>query len=230
MKSASTEFPQLRFEQLSSLLRSRRWTDALLPSSEGIEPIGPVLFAPLELNGPAEPTRSSTEMEVETNSVRVQLGATTPVVVGPAALRDAVSVGRATVTNRDLIVIQTASVELLLTEALERLKQSRPNSGGIPELERLLSATSELRNLLSGMPPADAIVGAKALSIRDGLVSWWTHEQVSSVDRSFNMGLFAGGLVLCAQFGLVPAVTVARLIRGRSLADALGAAHKSLSD
>jgi hypothetical protein len=42
------------------------------------------------------------------------------------------------------------------------------------------------------------------------------------------MGLFAGRLMLCDHFGLIQAVTVATLIRGKEIAEAMKEAAKLL--
>jgi hypothetical protein len=43
------------------------------------------------------------------------------------------------------------------------------------------------------------------------------------------MGLFTGGMVLCSLIGLVPAVTIAALIRGEEIGEALKEAAKVLN-
>jgi hypothetical protein len=207
-------------DQVAQLL-PRRWRDALLQSSDPAEPIGPIVLDPMGFIHPAGDPAPSTEVAVEPKPVAVPLASTT--------LAFAVSVGRASLANRDSITIQAASVEVLLRDAIDRLKEVRPNSDRIAELESLRSVIAEFRQLLSGMPPADAIAGAKALCIRDGLVNWWNHEQLSITDRDFDMGLFAGALALCAQAGLIPPAKVASLIRGKHLRHALSEAVKSLA-
>jgi hypothetical protein len=48
------------------------------------------------------------------------------------------------------------------------------------------------------------------------------------MDRSFNMGLFAAGLALVASFGLIESVTVATLIRGKDIPEAIKAVAELL--
>lgn len=139
------------------------------------------------------------------------------------------AVGRTASTNRDAILIQSASIHLLLKSAIERARATGSNSTDVPALEAILAALDDLHKLLMATTaPAEIAVGARAISFRDGLVNWWDHDHVSILDRSFNMGLFAGGLMLCSHFGLVSAVTVATLIRGKEIGEALKEAAKIL--
>jgi hypothetical protein len=59
---------------------------------------------------------------------------------------------------------------------------------------------------------------------KDGLANWWDRDHISILDRSFNMGLFAGGLALYANFDLIPLVAVATLIGGKEIGEAIRAA------
>lgn len=139
------------------------------------------------------------------------------------------AVGRTASTNRDAILIQSASIQLLLKSAIERARATGSNSTDVPALEVLLAALDDLHELLMATAaPAEIAVGARAISFKDGLANWWDRDRVSILDRSFNMGLFAGGLMLCSHFGLVSAVTVATLVRGKEIGEALKEAAKML--
>jgi hypothetical protein len=129
-----------------------------------------------------------------------------------------VTVGKTTIANRNAILVQSMSIELLLRDAIE----SRSNTVSLPELEAILAAVIDLRAILV-TETSDANVGAQALSYKDALVNWWNKDRASILDRSFNAGLFVGGLMLVEQFGLVSAVTVAAAIHGKEFTEAIKA-------
>lgn len=139
-----------------------------------------------------------------------------------------VSSGKVVIGNRDAILLQATSIELLLSATIERMKAERINSHSMPELDVLLGAVTDLKSMLVVASPSEEKVGAAALSIRDGLLNWWRQDHAQILDRSFTMGLFAGGLALVSHFGLLPAVTVASLIRGKDLVEAFKAAGELL--
>lgn len=164
-----------------------------------------------------------------THSVAVQGGVLT-LTGGSAELKitrpSSAAVGRAVIANRDAVLVQASSIELLLSGAIDRAREARSNSGNVPELETILVAVRDLRVMLleTAAAPAEAGVGVQALSVKDGLAKWWAKDPVSILDRGYNMGLFLGGLILIGHFGLLPATIVASLIRGRDIAEAIKAA------
>jgi hypothetical protein len=134
-----------------------------------------------------------------------------------------VTVGKTAIANRNAILVQSMSIELLLRDAIE----SRSNTLSLPELEAILATVIDLRAMLV-TETSDANVGAKALSFKDALVNWWNTDHASILDRTFNAGLFVGGLMLVEQFGLVSAVTVAAAIHGKEFTEAIKAVAEVL--
>lgn len=132
--------------------------------------------------------------------------------------------GKVVLANRDAILLQTTSIELLLTATIERMRAERSNSHSMSELDTLLAAVVDLKSMLILPAPSEESVGAAALSLRNGLLNWWRQDHVQILDRGFTMGLFGAGLALVSHFGLLPAVTVASLIRGKDLVEAFKSA------
>ena len=142
---------------------------------------------------------------------------------------EAISIGTATLANRDLILIQSTSIQFLLEGAIARAKREGSNSTDIPALQNILAAVVDLHQMVMVTMVPEAIVGAKAISVKDKLIDWWDSDHASILDRGFNMGLFAAGLGLCALAGVVPAVVVATLIRGKEIGEALKEVAKILA-
>jgi hypothetical protein len=141
-----------------------------------------------------------------------------------------VRIGRAAIANRDAILVQAMSVELLLRGAIDREKAARSNSGSLPELDAILEAVNELRAMLLTTTAATPEIGAKALSFKDDLINWWNEDSASILDRGFNAGLFVGGLILCQHFGMVSAVTVAAALHGKEFTEAIKAVAEVLKN
>jgi len=141
-----------------------------------------------------------------------------------------VRIGRVAIANRDAILVQAMSVELLLRGAIDREKAARSNSGSLPELDAILEAVNELRAMLLTTTAATPEIGAKALSFKDDLINWWNKDSASILDRGFNAGLFVGGLILCQHFGLVSAVTVAAALHGKEFTEAIKAVAEVLKN
>jgi hypothetical protein len=125
------------------------------------------------------------------------------------------------IANRDAILVQALSIELLLRDAIDQ----RANSGGLPELQTILARVVDMRAMLDTAvaAPVEASVGAQALSFKNALLEWWNKNHVSILDRSFNSGLLVGGLMLVAYCGLVPVATVAAAIHGKEFTEAIKA-------
>jgi hypothetical protein len=135
-------------------------------------------------------------------------------------------VGKSVIANKAAIYFQAVQLELQIQDRLDRAREERSNSESLEELGALKHSVAALRTAISeeGLGQDDeAEIGARALSIKDGLLNWWTKDHVTILDRALNMSLFAGGLGLCAAFGIIPAITVGVIIRGKEITDALKA-------
>jgi hypothetical protein len=174
--------------------------------------------------GPPSETVRSSDPPVATISAGTNVHSDAIVVKGPAA------VGRTVIANRDAILVQAMSVELLLRGAIDREKAARSNSGSLPELDAILEAVNELRAMLLTTTAATPEIGARALSFKDDLINWWNKDSASILDRGFNAGLFVGGLILCQHFGLVSAVTVAAALHGKEFTEAIKAVAEVLKN
>jgi hypothetical protein len=124
--------------------------------------------------------------------------------------------------------MQSASIQLLLAGAIDQAKEAGSNSTNIPALESILSAAQEMHQMLLATAPADAI-GEKALSFRAGVANWWTHEHVSILSRSFDMGLFTALVGICVLAGVLPATIAATLVRPKEIVEALKEVGKLLT-
>src|ERR1700756_3102205 len=76
------------------------------------------------------------------------------------------TIGRVAIANRDAVLFQAVSIELLLRNAID----ARPNSG-LPELQDILTKIQELRAMLA-TTTSELDVGAKALSLKECVLAW----------------------------------------------------------
>jgi hypothetical protein len=71
------------------------------------------------------------------------------------------------------------------------------------------------------------------LSLAAGIRNWWTKDHLSICKTAMNIGLFTGGLTVCALAGALGVsdasiVTVGALVGGKNVVDALNALVKLL--
>jgi hypothetical protein len=135
-------------------------------------------------------------------------------------------VGKVVIANKAAIYFQALQLELQIEGRIVIAREERSNSESVEELEALKQSVAALRTAISEEATGqddEAGIGAKALSIKDGLLNWWTKDHVTILDRAYNMSLFAGGLGLCCASGILPAITVGVIIRGKEITDALKA-------
>ena len=88
-------------------------------------------------------------------------------VTGPA-----VTVGKVAIINKDAIVIQAMSIELLLREVIDREKEARSNSGVLPEIEAVLAEVHDLRISVDHRPAAqciEAVAGCRSVEQADDM-------------------------------------------------------------
>jgi hypothetical protein len=129
------------------------------------------------------------------------------------------TVGRAAIANKSAILLQASSIELLLRGLIDREKETRSNSGSLPELEALLTEVGNLRASLATATAAPE-VGALALSFKAGVLAWWAKDHVSIVDNCFKSSLFVLLMGLIVHFGLIPA-TIAATLLNKDVGEAL---------
>ncbi len=127
------------------------------------------------------------------------------VVKGPAA------VGRTVIANRDAILVQTMSAELLLRDVIDRETEARRNTGSAPELELILSKIHDVRAMLAAAP-SESDVGATALLLKKGVLDWWNKDSESILNLGYKSGLFVLLMGLIVYFGLIPATIAATLL------------------
>ncbi|WP_407193225.1 hypothetical protein [Bradyrhizobium sp. STM 3566] len=122
------------------------------------------------------------------------------------------AVGKAASANREVILLQSTSIQLLLTSAIERAKVERTNSTSVPELEAILLAAQELhRSLLQTESPAD-VIGEKAITFKRGVANWYTRDHVSILNRTFDRGMFVAAIGLCVWAGVIPSAIAAFIV------------------
>jgi hypothetical protein len=138
-------------------------------------------------------------------------------------------IGTAVRTNQ--LALQLAALSLLasLDAKLELLRTERSNSEDPAQYEDLKRRVEEF--LAACAANNDAPIVATTLSLADGLRGWWTKDHANICNRAFNIGLFAGGLSICAAAGAlgpISVVTVGTLIAGKNISGALEACAKLL--
>ena len=139
------------------------------------------------------------------------------------------ALGGIRIANRDVILIKSTQVRLLVTAAIDQAKAERSNSAGVPELEAILAAVDNLHEMVlttTALPPE--VIDARVDTFKKGVLSWWAHDHVQILGNSFNGALFAALMELSAQVGLVQAVTIATILKGKDLVEALKALAKVL--
>jgi hypothetical protein len=132
-------------------------------------------------------------------------------------------------TNQPALQLAAFSLLASLDAKLELLRTERSNSEDPAQYEDLKRRVEEF--LVASASNNEAPIVATTLSLADGLRSWWTKDHTSICDRTFNIGLFAGGLSICAAAGVLgvgTAITVGALVGGKNVADSLKALAKLL--
>jgi hypothetical protein len=139
------------------------------------------------------------------------------------------SAGSTRVENRDAILIKSTTVRLLLSATIDRARTERSNSAGISELEAILAAVDDLHEMVSTTTAfPSSVIDAKVDTFKKGVLGWWDHDHVQILSNSFNGALFAALMELSAQVGLVQAVTIATILKGKDIVEALKALAKIL--
>jgi hypothetical protein len=116
---------------------------------------------------------------------------------------------------------------LLLRDAVDRAKAERLNSASVSELEEILSANEALHRMLLTTTPLDA-VGETALSLRAGLVKWWSRDPASILDRGYDFGLFTAAVGICVLAGVIPSAIAAVLVRPKETVEVFKEINKIL--
>jgi hypothetical protein len=133
-------------------------------------------------------------------------------------------VGKIVIANKAAIYFQAVQLELQLQDQIDRAIEGRSNSVSVEKLEAICVSVRNLRIGLSAeTSPDEAEIGARALSIKDGVLDWWANDHVKILDAAYSTVLFAGCLGLIYTFGTVPAVVAGTIVRGKQVGDALKA-------
>jgi hypothetical protein len=94
------------------------------------------------------------------------------------------TIGRLANANRDAVLFQAVSIELLLRNAID----ARPNSS-LPELQDILNKIQELGAMLA-TTTSELDVGAKALSLNECVLAGLAKDHVSILDLGCKSSLF----------------------------------------
>jgi hypothetical protein len=137
----------------------------------------------------------------------------------PIVLRGPATVGRVAIANRNAILVQAMSIELLLRDAIDREKEARRNTGSAPELEAILAKVHDLRAMLAAAP-SEPDVGATALLFKKGVLDWWDKDHEAILTLGYKSGLFVLLMGLIVYFGLIPA-TIAATLLSKDVGEAL---------
>jgi hypothetical protein len=127
--------------------------------------------------------------------------------------------------------LQLAALSLLasLDAKLEQMRSERSNSEDPAQYEDLKRRVEEF--LAASSSNDDVPIVETSFSLADGLRDWWNKDHVNICKKALNMGLFAGGLSICAAAGVLgplSVVTVGTLIAGKNFSGALDACAKLL--
>jgi hypothetical protein len=137
----------------------------------------------------------------------------------PVVLRGPATVGRIAIANRNAILVQAMSVELLLRDAIDREMEARRNTGSAPELEAIFAKVHDLRAMLA-TAPSEPDVGATALLFKKGVLDWWDKDHEAILTLGYKSGLFVLLMGLIVYFGLIPA-TIAATLLSKDVGEAL---------
>jgi hypothetical protein len=131
------------------------------------------------------------------------------------------------------VAIRLAAVSLLnaLDAKLEALREARSNSEDAAvyeNLKRLVEAFLAAQEKTDEKPLVES-----TLSLAAGFRNWWFKDHESICKKAMNIGLFTGGLTVCALAGALGVsdasiVTVGVLVGGKDVVGALGALAKTL--
>jgi hypothetical protein len=129
------------------------------------------------------------------------------------------------------VAIRLAAVCLLnaLDAKLEALREARSNSEDAAvyeNLKRLVEAFLAAQEKTDEKPVVES-----TLSLAAGFRNWWFKDHESICKKTMNIGLFTGGLTVCALAGVLSdasVVTVGALVGGRDVVGALTALAKML--
>jgi hypothetical protein len=136
-----------------------------------------------------------------------------------------------TAVRSNQAALQLSGLSLLasLDAKLELIRSERSNS---EEAARYEDLKRRVEQFLSASSSKDDVpIAETALSLADGLRDWWDKDHVNICTKALNIGLFAGGLSMCAAAGVLgplSVVTVGTLIVGKQFTRALEASAKLL--
>jgi hypothetical protein len=173
---------------------------------------------------PSRPSFSGAEARAEAGGFNIQGGDASFTV-----RRAATTIVTAVRSNQAALQLAALSLLASLDAKLEQLRADRSNSDDPAQYEDLKRRVEEF--LAASSSNDEAPIVATTLSLADGLRAWWTKDHSGICNRAFNIGLFAGGLSICAAAGAlgpVSVVTVGTLIAGKNIAKALEACVKLL--
>jgi len=190
-------------------------------------PNGPLTLGNPDLNGPtggnADIVLRSVFAEGRAAGDRRASGTTisaeTSVIADAILVKAPATVGRTVIANRDAILVQAMSAELLLGDVIDREKEARRNTGSAPELEAILAKVHDVRAMLAAAP-SEPEVGATALLLKKCVLDWFDKDHVSILNLGYKSGLFVLLMGLIVYFGLIPA-TIAATLLSKDVGEAL---------
>lgn len=150
------------------------------------------------------------------------------------------NIGKAIEARKDELALTIAGLMLQLDAKIETLRESRPNSPeAIAEQDSHISEYAKMRAQLEALQAAvDAFTrgngkeGVAVNSVKtfaEGVRSWWNKEHRYILSKSFDLGLFATAVGICALTGAggIMSVTIAgAFVGGKPVTAALRALPK----
>jgi hypothetical protein len=146
-------------------------------------------------------------------------------------------VGRSVLKNTADIELIGASFIALIDSRIEELGQKRPNSdeakasvdseiAGCKDLRRRVEAFLGVATQFSTEKAEEKVVVNATTSLAEGIGKWWSKDHVRICDRTFQLGLFGVGVVICSLAGaggILSAAIPGAMLGGKPVADVIKA-------
>jgi hypothetical protein len=154
------------------------------------------------------------------------------------------SIGKLVAKNQVQIALASGSLLLLIDEKLAALETELPNSeeakvareNAIEQYTQLRTDLSDLKNAVSelhnGKGEESKVVNSVGV-FATGVRAWWNHGHAQICERTYDMGIFAAAVAICAMAGAggqLAVIVSAALVGSKSASNALKKLAKKLAD
>jgi hypothetical protein len=154
------------------------------------------------------------------------------------------SIGKTVTKNRVQIALASGSLLLLIDEKLAALEAELPNSeeakvareNAIEQYTQLRTNLSDLKNAISelhkGKGEESKVVNSVGV-FAGGVRAWWNHGHEQICERTYDMGMFAAAVAICAMAGAggqLAVIISAALVGSKAAGNALKKLAKKFAD